>query len=126
MDDVPVSKTEDQELPVPSDWRPAFKALADAIVLDTTFHPIEGFVISSIEDERLQISRGNIRDYPDKIGPLSQDSWKSSIYVWDERYWAVLVDLTTDKGDVSDLVLHAKVTERGDEYLIEFDLVYVP
>lgn len=123
---VPVSKTEDQELPVPDAWKPALKALADAIVGNTVPNPIEGFVIGAIEDDRLEISRSNIEDYPDKLGALTKQTWKSSIYVWDGRCWEVLVDLTTDTGDVSDLVMHAKITECGDKYFIEPRLIYVP
>lgn len=126
MEYVPVSKSEDQELPVPAAWRPALGALADAMVEKTALDPIEGFVISAIEDGLLEISRSNIEDYPDKLGPLTKESWKSSICVWDGRCWEVLVDLTTDGGDVSDLVMHAKITECGDDYFIEPGLIYVP
>lgn len=126
MDYSPISKTEDQELPVPSAWRTALKALVDAVVLQTKLREIEGFVIMSIEDDLLQICRSNIEDYPDTLGPLSEETWKSSICVWNEGFWAVLVDLTTNDGEVSDLVFHAKVTERGEEYLIEPGLIYVP
>ncbi|MCR9225609.1 MAG: hypothetical protein NXH70_16190 [Hyphomonas sp.] len=123
---VPVSKIEDQELPVPSAWRPALKALADAMVGKAVLHSIEGFVINAIEDDGLEVSRSNVEAYPDKLGPLTKDSWKSSIYVWDDGCWEVLVDLTTEAGDVSDLVMHAKVTEREGGYLIEPGLIYVP
>lgn len=126
MDHAPVSKTDDQELPVPSAWRLPLKEIADALVLRTTIPHIDGFVISPIDIDQLEICRANVRDYADPIGPLTVESWKTSISVWDEGYWSVLVDLTTTSGEVSDLVFHAKVTEHEDQYLIEPGLIYVP
>jgi hypothetical protein len=126
MEFAPVSKTKNQEMPVPIAWRPALKALADAIVGKRALRSIEGFVFRAIEDDGLEVSRSNIEAYPDKLGFLAEDSWKSSIYVWNEGFWEVLVDLTTEAGDLSDLVMHAKVTEREDGYFIEPGLIFVP
>ena len=126
MDHVPISKTEDQELPIPSAWRSALKEIADALVLRRTIPQIDGFLISPIETDQLGICWENIGDYPDPLGPLTKESWKTSISVWNAGYWSVLVDLTTTSGEVSDLVFHTKVTEREDRYLIEPGLIYVP
>ena len=126
MNHISVTKTEGQELPVPNAWRPALKLLADAVVLNSPLPNIDGFVIDEVDEESLLISHSNINDYPESLGPLAAASWTSSIYVWDEGHWQVLIDLSTDTGEVSDLVLHAKVTERGDAYAIEPGLIYVP
>lgn len=123
---VPISKTEDEELPVPSAWRLALKGIADALVQRTTIPQIDGFQIGLVKDDHLGICRENIKDYPDPLGPLTAESWDSSVSVWSGGYWAVLVDLTTRSGEVSDLVFHAKVTEHKDQYLIEPGLIYVP
>lgn len=126
MNPIPITKTEGQELPVPNAWRPALKLLADAVVLKSSVQTIDGFIVDAIDEELLLISHSNVNDYPDSLGPLSAASWTSSICVWHEGYWQVLLDLTTDTGEVSDLVLHAKVTECGDAYTIEPGLIYVP
>jgi hypothetical protein len=126
MNHVPICKTEDQELPVPSAWRLALKGIADALVLRTTIPHINGFQIGPVENDQLGICRENIKDYPDPLGPLTAQSWNSSVSVWNRGYWAVLVDLTTRSGEVSDLVFHAKVTQQKDKYLIEPGLIYVP
>lgn len=126
MSHIPVAKTEGQELPVPSDWRPALKLLADAVVFNSRLPTIDGFIFDGIDEESGLINHSNISDYPDSLGPLAAASWTSSIYKWGEGCWRVLVDLTTDTGEVSDLVLHAKITERGSAYAIEPGLIYVP
>jgi len=126
MNNIPISKTEDQELPIPSAWRLALKQIADALVLQTSIPQLDGFLVSPVEKNQLGICQENIRDYPDPLGPLSIESWKTSVSVWSAGYWSVLVDLTTTSGDVSDLVFHAKVMEREDRYLIEPGLIYVP
>jgi len=126
MEYVPISKTEDQELPVSSAWRLALKEIADALVLRTPIPDIDGVLISPIDDDQLGICRENIMDYPDPLGPLTAESWKTSVSVWSVGYWAVLVDLITSSGEVSDLVFHAKVMEHEGQYLIEPGLIYVP
>ena len=126
MSEFPVNKIMNQELPVPNAWRPALKALADCLVLKSPIQSVAEFIIDDIDEESLLISYGNIDDYPDTLGPLAAASWESSICVWSEGYWQLLVDLTTETGDVSDLVFHAKVTERGSAYSIEPGLIYVP
>jgi hypothetical protein len=63
-----------------------------------------------------------------RLGQSNQagQSWNSSFRVWNEGHWKLLLDLITETGAVSDLVLHAKVTERGEAYAIEPGLIYVP
>ncbi len=121
-----ISKTEDKELPVPSAWRFALKTIADALVGETVIPKIDGFLISSPEKDQLQICRDNIEAYPDEIGSLNVESWNSSIHIWNNGYWSVLVDLTAHSGETTDLVFHAKVSEQGEQYLIEPGLIYVP
>lgn len=126
MSHILVTKTEGQELPVPNAWRPALKLLADAVVFHSPLTTVDGFIFERIDEESVLINQSNINDYPESLGPLTAASWTSSIYIWDEGYWRVLVDLTTDAGEVSDLVLHAKITERESAYAIEPGLIYVP
>lgn len=102
------------------------KQLVDAIVSGQQPDGTPGVSLSEIEPATSKINRANIEAYPAPIGDLSEQSWQSSIYSWTGEYWAVLVDLTTTDGKVSDLVLHAKIrcTDRG--YMIEPGLIYVP
>lgn len=121
-----ISKTEDVELPVPSVWRMALKTIVDTLIRENEIPKVEGFLIGSSDANQLQICRNNMEFYPEKIGPLRQESWNSSIHVWNNGYWSVLIDLTALSGEVTDLVFHAKVIERGEQYLIEPGLIYVP
>ena len=121
-----VAKIEGNEFPVPKAWRPALKVMADAMVLGSPLLTVDGFIIGESDEELLRFNRRNIDDYPDTLAPLTEASWNSSFRVWNEGHWKLLLDLITETGAVSDLVLHAKVTERGEAYAIEPGLIYVP
>jgi len=82
--------------------------------------------IKPIEKETNSSHQYNIDSYPDTLGPLHEKSWESSIYIWDSPYWTVLVDLTDTNGQITDLVLHARIYETDSGYIIEPGLIYVP
>lgn len=126
MEDILVEKIEDHELPIPTEWRLALKQLADKIVLGAEIEALPNIEIGLIDSETVSSHNYNIEGYPDKLGPLQESSWKTSIYIWDSPYWQVLVDLADENGNISDLVLHARIHETAQGFLIEPGLVYVP
>lgn len=123
MSDVPVVKDENTERVVPTQWRPVLKSIADAFVSGL---PPSGFGVRTVGADTLEVSIKNISDYPDVLGPLTETSWKTSVYVWMGTYWVVLVDLTSANGEITDLVLHVEVYPSGQEFEFQPHLVYVP
>ena len=123
MQGTELKKIEGKEQPVPDSWRSALKQIADAFAYG---HLPAGDGIRSIDAEIVEINFGNIRAYPDPTGPLRDESWGTSMCVWMQDHWEVLVDLSTVDGQPSDLVLHAKVFELGGGVEIEPGLIYVP
>ncbi|WP_428407609.1 DUF7668 domain-containing protein [Hyphococcus sp.] len=122
-----VLKDEERELPVPVIWRSALKQIVDSFVQESEPPTaVDAIVVDPIASDEAKINRQNIKDYPDPIGPLAEHSWATSIYIWMDGYWDVLVDLSTSYGETSDLVLHAKVRESGNQYIIKPGLIYVP
>lgn len=122
-----VLKDEERELPVPSIWRSALKQIVDSFVQERALPTlVDAIIVDPIASDEAKISRQNIQDYPDPIGPLAEFSWTTSIYIWMDGYWDVLVDLSTSDGETSDLVLHAKVRESDNQYIIKPGLIYVP
>ncbi len=118
-----VEKAQDKELPVPIEWRPTLKKIADHFVAGKV--PI-GKSIKEIDSERVEYNHRNIRDYPESIGLLTDKTWESSVYIWSNPIWEILLDLSTVKGETSDLVLHLRVRELNGRYEFEPGLVYVP
>lgn len=121
MNQSQIKKDLDNEVPVPMEWREALANIANALTLDAFPENIQ-----KPEQDILEINNQNIKAYPDAIGPLSEKSWDTSITVWQGEYWAVLIDLSDEYGETTDLVLHAKVKENDGEYQFEPGLIYVP
>jgi hypothetical protein len=71
-----------------------------------------------------------IRDYIDAYGAdlvtLSEETWKSSVCIWIDPFWDVLVDLWTESEGRSDMVLSTRVREEEQGYVFEIYMVYVP
>ncbi len=123
MVSVDVEKDENTERPVPTAWRAILARIADAF---TAGEAPTGDDIRKVESKTLLINVDNIGAYPDAIGRLAEETWKSSVYIWALDHWEVLVDLSTTDGKSSDLVLHVDVYEAGENYEFEPGLIYVP
>ena len=118
-----IEKKPDEELPVPLEWRSMLKYIADEIVAGRG--PVADN-IKAVDAKSLEVSLDNIRAYPDPIGSLQDITWQSSIYVWAQSCWEVLVDLSTLGNETSDLILHLRVYELNNRYVFEPGLIYVP
>ncbi len=124
---VPVEKSEDNEQPVPTDWRGVLKAIVKSFVKrDYQLDEDVAGVVKVSQETATQIQK-YIDDYGEELVELPDETWKSSVCTWIDPHWDVLVDLWTEGEGRSDLVLHAQVTEsNGDGYTISVYMVYVP
>jgi hypothetical protein len=118
---------DDTEHPLPEPLRSIFRQIVDAFVLgdfQLRDRPIDG--VKRIDPETAKWIADNILAYGDPLAPLNEETWNRSIYCWMEGYWQVLVDLTTFSEPVSDLTLHARLSETGDDFALVIEAVYVP
>jgi len=119
-------KDEANEHPVPIEWRTTFRDIVMRFVRRdyqltagvTGVSPVTGATATQIADY--------VDDYGEKLVPLSEETWSSSVAQWMGDRWEVLVDLCTESEGISDLVLHAIVREDGADYSFEIHMVYVP
>ena len=66
----------------------------------------------------------SVSAYGDRLAPLHRSTWGYAIYRWMGDYWQMLVDLTTEGEEVSDLTLHAKLHDTEPPTL-EIESVHV-
>jgi hypothetical protein len=123
---VSISKDADNERPIPSVWRKGLKRLADGFLSMELIETNDNISISSIASETKEINFANITDYPDRLGPLAEKAWETSVCIWASDHWDILVDLSDENGETTDLVLHATIYEEGQEFILESGLIYVP
>jgi len=123
--EMPV-KDEDNERPVPTVWRATFESIISALIDN------DDVALNKISDlkkvtakERNQI-REYLLDYGATLAPLNADSWTTSVSIWMDGYWDVLIDLQSVEDGDTDLVLSAKVFERDGGFRYEIYMVYVP
>lgn len=126
MSSISISKDADNQRPIPSVWRKDLKRLADGFVSKEFLEGSDKVSISPVASEIKEINFANIADYPDRLGPLAEKSWETSVCIWASDHWDVLVDLSDENSETADLVLHAKVWEDGEGFVLETGLIYVP
>jgi len=122
---VPVSRNE-VEGPVPTRWRPTLATIVAAFVRHDygLQDGIDG--VAPVSAETAGHVRDYVEDYGETLVALPEASWDSSVCIWYGKHWDAMVDLWTEGEGRSDLVLSVRVYPRGEDYLIEVDMVYVP
>lgn len=113
------------ERPIPNSWRPTIVQIVEEFsqyrynLTDLpNVDPVDGSTAAIIE--RI------IKKYGCSLVSLPEETWNSSISVWDDGYWVAIVDLFTIEEGRSDLVLHLNITENNAGYKFNVHLVYVP
>ncbi|EPQ9986684.1 DUF7668 domain-containing protein [Vibrio vulnificus] len=124
-EEVLVVKDEVQR-PIPTVWRQTFCQIVSSFV-DHDYllnRSLEGLVPVA-QDIAEQIET-YVKDYDENLVALPEQTWNSSVCMWMETHWDVLIDLWTETEGLSDLVLQAKVFESKDGYKYQIEMVYVP
>lgn len=125
MKEIPVEKNAENELPIPSVWRPVFVEIVNAIV-KKDYHLKDGVKgVAKVSADTATQMKDYIDDYGEELMPLPPQTWNSSVYMWYGNHWEVLIDLWTVGEGHSDLTLRADVREKDGAYVIEIRLVYV-
>jgi hypothetical protein len=117
---------DDAEHPVPEPLRSTFRQIADAFAagdFQLREYPIAG--VCPIEPDTAEWIADNIAAYGATLAPLNEQTWHRSIYRWMDGYWQMLVDLATSCERVSDLTLHGKLYESGEDFSLVIEAVYV-
>ncbi len=123
---VPIVKDEENEGPIPTQWRPIFSSIVDSFLKKDYRLSKKLPGVSEVSDEiAIQIEE-YIEDYGEELVKLHDDTWKSSVCIWMGNHWDALIDLWTEGEGRSDLVLRVQVKEADTDYLVSIDMVYVP
>ena len=118
---------DDDEHPLPEEWRPAIRQLVDAFVagdFELRDHCLPH--VAPIDASTAEVIADNISDYGEKLAALDDAVWRRSVCRWMDGYWQLVVDLTTEAEPVSDLALHARLYEAGAFFRLEIQSVHVP
>lgn len=119
-------KKDECEHPIPPEWRAIFCEIAEAFAAGD--YSLARHAVASVVKPDPEIARSiadNILSYGDKLTTLSPSNWHRSVYIWTGHYWEMLVDLSTEREEVSDLTLHAMLYDTKPP-MLKIHLVYVP
>ena len=128
MENLKLSYNAEFELPVPLEWRETLGFIVKAFNAPNPSKELAGIEGVKLREDIIQISLGQIEDYPAALVCVGPKTWERSIYLWQEGYWDVLVDLHVDDelDEVSDLVLPVKVTLNEGSTFFEPKFIHVP
>ena len=126
MSKVAVEKNEEEEGPIPHDWRPIFKDIVKAFV-NKDYNLSSGIKnVNTVSKSTAKQIKEYIEDYGEELIELPEETWESSVYICYGDYWNILIDLFTKGEGLSDLALNAEVIEKDNNYVVDINLVYVP
>jgi hypothetical protein len=120
-----VEKNEDEELLVPTIWRPTLSRIVNSFKAGD-FQLMGISNVDPLSPEKAELINRSIQYYGSALVSLPEESWETSVYIWMLDYWEVMVDLFTSSDGLSDLVLFARVFEAADGYRFKVQSVHVP
>lgn len=126
INNIPISKNEEDETPVPSAWRDTLSDIVNAIIDGNFEFPSRISHVASLSKEEASRISANIEAYGGELIRLPEEAWETSICRWMGDSWLVLVDLFTADETPSDLVLFVKIFEDGSSYRFQIESVHVP
>ncbi|PND39085.1 hypothetical protein C1O66_17175 [Paucibacter aquatile] len=126
QDFVPAVKDLASERPIPSAWRPVLKQ----IVSDLAQHDYQlskGIAeVAPVSAETADQIRNYVASYGATLTELPDETWISSVCMWNGKRWDALIDLWTLGEGRSDLLLAVQVTESEHGFAYAVYMVYVP
>ena len=114
------------EAPIPECWRGQLTEIVSCLVKQDYALSKNVHGVRPVDEEVLEQIRDYIGSYGEQLIPLPENTWDTSMYIWQESYWNILVDLWTENEGCSDLVLQLKAFEVLNGYEFEVYMVYVP
>lgn len=128
MSFVGISYDANYEAPVPSEWRKTIETIVQVLNLPEPSKAIAEIKNVFAGDNVIAISLGQIEDDPASRVWIGPKTWESSICVWQEGYWELIIDLHIDDEleEVSDLILPIKIKCAGSETHFEANFIHAP
>jgi hypothetical protein len=117
---------DEEEHPVATVWRSTICAVVDGLrAHDYSLSCGVDGVRPIREENGVQIEE-YIEDYGERLDALPEAAWDTSVAMWMDGHWDLLVDLWTIEAGSSDLALNLRIFETGEGFEIQVGLVYVP
>lgn len=126
MRDVPVSKNSEIEQPIPTIWRETISQIVCSFVNKDYENSTVIAGLEKLDQQTVNHIKDYIADYGEELVPLPEETWQTSVCLWADTHWDILVDLWTESEGQSDLVLKATVRESECNYLFNIEMVFVP
>ena len=123
---ISVIKDLNVEAPIPTIWRSTISEIVNAFI-DNDFSLSRSIKrVLPVSDASVKQIENYILDYGEKLIPLPNETWDTSICTFSNNQWDLIIDLWTKNEGPSDLILQLNVFENADDYLFEIYMVYVP
>jgi hypothetical protein len=122
----PALKDERGEHPVAGAWRDVFREVVHSLAENDYSVSRNVPHLRPVEAETAERMRAYVKNYGATLTDLPEQSWETSVAQWMNTHWEVLVDLWTAQEGRSDLVLHAEVSEVGDDFEVQLGGIWVP
>lgn len=119
-------KDAESELPIPTAWRPVICRVVDAFVRHDYQLSTGVPGVAPVSAKTAEHIKSYIQDYGAELVALPEETWASSVCIWQGDRWDALIDLWSLSEGRSDLVLSLRVSETQGSFEFVVYMVYVP
>ncbi len=124
--DIQVLKDEQEQQPIPSQWRQALWEIVEAF-REGDYEINRGIAgVRQLDTEDAARIARNLESYGAHLTSLPKEAWETSVCQWMCGYWDALIDLYTSEEGASDLALSVRVYEAEHGYDFQVESVHVP
>ncbi len=119
-------KDPDSQRQIPTAWRQTIKAIVHEFA-NHNFQLIGGLEgVMPVSVETANYVRNNIEDYGAELVDIPDETWDTSVCIWNGTHWDALVDLWSRSEGRSDLVLSLQIYESKSGFDFSIYMIYVP
>lgn len=119
-------KDAESQLPIPTVWRPVICRVVDAFVHHDYQLNVDIPGVAPVSANTAEHIKSYIQEYGAELVALPEETWASSVCIWQGDRWDALIDLWSRAEGRSDLVLSLQVSEAQDGFEFVVYMVYVP
>lgn len=84
----------DNELPIPNEWRKTIQQIVEEIK-NKNYTNLSNLPDVFVSEKDFEDMRSYLDEYGEELTSLPEETWNSSVYLWLESHWELMIDLWT-------------------------------
>jgi hypothetical protein len=115
----------DNELPIPNEWRKIIQKIVEEIK-NKNYTNLSNLPDVFVSEKDFDGMCSYLDEYGEELISLPEETWNTSVYLWFESHWELMIDLWTVSEGLSDMIIKIEILKIGANYSFKNLMIYVP